>query len=127
MTLYTYWRSGCSWRVRTALNLKGFTEEEVTMSFVHLVKDGGQQHSEEFKKLNPAEVSNFNKISYVIESQLVPALVVHEDKDVVLTESLPIMEWLDETYPTKGEKLLPEGALARFQCRRLCEIINSGT
>ena len=56
MTLHGYWRSGCSWRIRTALNLKGFTDDQVEHKYVHLVKDGGQQHSEEYKALNPSEV-----------------------------------------------------------------------
>uniref|UniRef100_A0A4W3HEQ2 maleylacetoacetate isomerase n=1 Tax=Callorhinchus milii TaxID=7868 RepID=A0A4W3HEQ2_CALMI len=48
--LYTYFRSSCSWRVRIALALKGIEYEQVA---VHLVKDGGQQHAEEFKVVNP--------------------------------------------------------------------------
>lgn len=43
MTLYGYWRSGCSWRVRLVLGLKGFTMgKEVDYVPVHLVKDGGE-------------------------------------------------------------------------------------
>ena len=50
MKLYTYWRSSCSWRVRIALNLKGLDYE---LHPVHLVKDGGEQHSEWYREINP--------------------------------------------------------------------------
>ena len=114
MTLYGYWRSGASWRVRSVLNLKGFTDEEIEYKYVHLVKDGGEQHSEAYKKLNPSE--------------LLPTLVIHaEGGDIVLSESLPICEYLEEAYPDRGQKLLPADALNRFKVRRLCETINAGT
>ena len=48
--LYTYFRSSCSWRVRIALNIAGM---EVEMIPVHLVKNGGEQHSENYKDVNP--------------------------------------------------------------------------
>ena len=55
MTLYGYWRSSCSWRVRLALALKGFhMGKEVEYVPVHLVKDGGQHKAESYTKLNPA-------------------------------------------------------------------------
>ena len=50
MKLYTYWRSSCSWRVRIALNLKGLNYE---LHPVHLVKDGGEQHSMWYREINP--------------------------------------------------------------------------
>jgi hypothetical protein len=51
LRLYTYFRSSASYRVRIALNLKGLDYEAVP---VHLVRDGGQQHSAAFTALNPA-------------------------------------------------------------------------
>ena len=58
MTLYGYWRSGCSWRVRLVLALKGFTMgKEVDYVPVHLVKEGGEQKKEAYTKLNPSQVS----------------------------------------------------------------------
>ena len=58
MTLYGYWRSGCTWRVRLALALKGFTlGKDIDYVPVHLVKDGGEQKKEEYQKVNPAQVS----------------------------------------------------------------------
>ena len=55
MTMYGYWRSSCSWRVRLVLALKGFhLGKEVEYLPIHLVKDGGQQKSDSYTKLNPA-------------------------------------------------------------------------
>ena len=57
MTLYGYWRSGATWRVRLALFLKGFSfDKDIEYIPVHLVKDGGEQHKPEYVKLNPAKV-----------------------------------------------------------------------
>ena len=53
LTLYGYWRSSAAYRVRIALNLKGLAYQQVP---VHLVKDGGQQHSAEYQALNPQEL-----------------------------------------------------------------------
>lgn len=58
MSLYGYWRSGCTWRVRLVLALKGMTlGKEVDYIPVHLVKDGGEQKQETYSKINPAQVS----------------------------------------------------------------------
>ena len=58
MQLYGYWRSGATWRVRLALALKGFNYgKEVEYTPVHLVKEGGEQKSAAYTKLNPAQVS----------------------------------------------------------------------
>jgi len=55
MSLYGYWRSSCTWRVRLALALKGFNlGKEVEYIPVHLVKEGGEHKQETFKKINPA-------------------------------------------------------------------------
>lgn len=77
--LYSYYRSSSSYRVRVALAFKGLDYEYRP---VHLLKNGGEQHSPEYKALNPQE--------------LVPTLV---DGDFVLTQSMAIMEYLDEKYP----------------------------
>ena len=52
--LYSYWRSSASWRVRIALNIKKIDYE---YKAVHLVKDGGQQNTAEYKAKNPNGVS----------------------------------------------------------------------
>lgn len=97
MKLYGYWRSSASYRVRTALNLKGLSYEYEP---VHLVKDGGQQHSEAYRKLNPA--------------RLVPTFL---DGDVKLNQSLAIIEYLEERYP--DTPLLPSSPEDKARVRAL--------
>ncbi len=97
MKLYGYWRSSAAYRVRIALNLKQLSFDNLP---VHLVKNGGEQHSDSYKALNPAE--------------LVPTLV---DGDLSLNQSLAIIEYLDEMYPVSA--LLPEDAAAKAKVRAL--------
>ncbi len=99
--LYSYWRSTAAYRVRIALALKGIEHEIVT---VDLVKDGGEQHSADYQRLNPSE--------------LVPTLV--DDKKTI-TQSAAIIEYIEECYG--GIKLLPEEAAQRGQVRALAQII----
>jgi maleylacetoacetate isomerase len=94
--LYSYFRSSAAYRVRIALNLKGLPYE---MDFVHLTKDGGRQHSAEFNAINPAK--------------LVPALRL--DSGDVLTQSLAIIDYLDETHPQPP--LLPGDPVQRAKVR----------
>ncbi len=96
-TLYTYFRSSASYRVRIALNLKGL---EVRHLPVHLNRGGGEQFGAEFRALNP--------------QSLVPAFV-HDG--VALSQSLAIMEYLDERYPTPP--LLPESIEDRACARQI--------
>ena len=96
MKLYSYFRSSAAYRVRIALNLKGLPYE---MDFVHLTKDGGRQHSAEFNAINPAK--------------LVPALRL--DSGDVLTQSLAIIDYLDETHPQPP--LLPVDPVQRAKVR----------
>jgi len=102
LKLYTYFRSSASFRVRIALNLKGL---DVDMVPIHLVKQGGEQLTEEFRRINP--------------EALVPALVDEEDENgsQVLTQSLAIMEYLDEMYPEPP--LLPAAPLDRAYVRSI--------
>jgi len=93
MRLHGYFRSTAAWRVRIALNLKGLATEHV---FHHLRH--GEQRAPEYLRLNP--------------QGLVPAL---ETDGAVLTQSLAICEWLDETHPEPP--LLPGGALERAHIR----------
>ena len=113
MILYSYWRSSCSWRVRAALALKGLAYETRAVS---LIRDGGEQHSAQFvREVNPMHA--------------VPALVVREAGDagdaVTLTQSLAILEFLEERFPGRGEALLPPASdpLARAQVRRVADLI----
>ena len=99
MKLYSYFRSSASYRVRIALNLKGLDYEQAA---IHLVKNGGEQLSEAFKTLNP--------------EALVPAFVDHHDgEEHVLTQSMAIIEYLDEVYPQ--HPLLPADPVSRAHIR----------
>lgn len=97
MRLYTYFRSSAAYRVRIALNLKGLAYDAVP---VHLARGGGEQHQADYRAINPAG--------------LVPAF---EDGGQVLTQSLAIIEYLDETHPQPP--LLPGDALKRARIRAL--------
>ncbi|OUS52732.1 maleylacetoacetate isomerase [Shewanella sp. SACH] len=109
MKLYGYWRSSAAYRVRIALNLKGISAEQLS---VHLVRDGGEQHKAAYSALNPLE--------------LVPTLTLDDELDAdALSQSLAIIEYLDEIHPQSS--LLPASALERAHVRAMaltvaCEI-----
>lgn len=98
LTLYSYWRSSAAYRVRIALNLKGL---DYAISPVHLVNDGGEQHGDAYRRLNP--------------QQLVPTLL---DGERVIRQSLAIIEYLDEAYPDT-RPLLPRDLRERARIRGL--------
>ena len=100
MILHGYFRSSASWRVRIALGLKGLSAQTVSH---HLRK--GEQRASDFLGLNP--------------QGLVPALVL--DNGAVLTQSLAMIEYLDETHPEPA--LLPKDALRRAKVRAFAEAI----
>jgi maleylacetoacetate isomerase len=102
MKLYTFFRSSASYRVRIALNLKGLPYEA---ALIHLSKDGGGQHTAEFKEINPQE--------------LVPVFI--DDEGNKLTQSLAILEYLDALHP--ATPLLPAGELARAHVRSIAQAI----
>jgi maleylacetoacetate isomerase len=95
LRLYSYFRSSAAYRCRIALNLKGIAHEIVP---VHLVKDGGQHHAPAYRALNP--------------QGLVPTL---EHDGRVITQSLAIIEYLDEIQPEPS--LLPGDAETRARIR----------
>ena len=99
--LYSYWRSSSAYRVRIALNLKGIDYEQ---KFVHLVKDGGEQNTPGYREVNPLG--------------LVPALV-HGGR--VVTQSLAILEYLDEKFP--ANPLLPASTPLRALARSMAMTI----
>jgi maleylacetoacetate isomerase len=101
LTLHSYFRSSASYRVRIALNLKGLP---YTYALVHLLKDGGQQHTADYQRVNPA--------------QLVPTLV---DDGHAIGQSLAIMEYLEETHPEPP--LMPRDALGRARVRSLAQSV----
>lgn len=101
LTLYSYWRSSAAYRVRIGLNRKGL---RYTLTPVHLVRDGGEQHQPDYRKLNP--------------QGLVPTLL---DGERVFRQSLAILEYLDEVYP--GAPLLPSKPRARAHARALALLL----
>ena len=99
MILHGYWRSGASYRVRIALNLKGITYDNAA----HDLRKG-EQKAADYVALNP--------------QGMVPAL---QDGDLVLTQSPAILEWLEETHPAPA--LLPKGANDRAIVRAMAALI----
>lgn len=99
--LYSYFRSSAAYRVRIALGIKGLDYRIVP---IHLLKGGGEQHGADYLRRNP--------------EGLVPAL---DEGSHILTQSLAIMEYLDEAYA--GAPLLPADPLARARTRALALLI----
>lgn len=104
MQLHGYYRSTASWRVRIALNLKGVRVDHIAH---HLRK--GEQRAADYLKLNP--------------QGFVPALSL--DNGTTLTQSLAIIEWLDETHPQPP--LLPIDPIRRAQVRAFAQAIACDT
>jgi maleylacetoacetate isomerase len=103
--LHSYFRSSASWRVRIALNWKGIKYEYVPVS---LIADGGEHLKLPFGEVNPLHA--------------LPALEIDGH---VLSESMAILEYLEETHPAPA--LLPKDPFLRAQARRIAEVFNAGT
>lgn len=101
MKLYDYFRSTACYRVRIALNLKGINYEKIS---IHLINNAGEQHSAKYRRLNP--------------QRLVPSLEIDGH---IITQSLAIIAYLDETIPNPA--LLPKDLLDRATVRSLALII----
>ena len=99
--LYGYFRSSAAFRARIALNLKGIKPE---LRFVHLLRDGGEQHAAEYKAINPQE--------------LIPALV-HDGH--LITQSMAIIEYLDEIVPEPP--ILPRDPYGRARAREIAYVV----
>ncbi|HYM36208.1 MAG TPA: maleylacetoacetate isomerase [Steroidobacteraceae bacterium] len=101
MKLYSYFRSSAAYRVRIALNLKGVKYDYVAK---HLTKNGGEQKAEDYLAINP--------------QGFVPAL---EHNGALITQSLAIIEYLDEAFPTPN--LLPKSTVDRAVVRAMSLLI----
>lgn len=99
LILHSAWRASAPYRVRIALNLKGLDYDYAPVDLA-----GGQQHSAAYRALNP--------------QGLTPAL---EADGHVLTQSLAILEWLEETHPEPA--LLPKAPLERAAVRTMMGVI----
>ncbi len=95
--LYSFWRSSAAFRVRIALNLKNLNYEVIP---IHLVKNGGEQISPEYSRMNP--------------NRLVP---LYSDGTHTIHQSLAIIEYLEETHPSPS--LLPKNPIDRAWVRSL--------
>jgi maleylacetoacetate isomerase len=100
--LYSYFRSSAAYRVRIAFNLKGLGYETVP---IHLQKEGGQQLKPDYRAVNP--------------QMRVPTLKL--DSGELLTQSLAIIEYLDEVHPQPA--LLPRDPVDRAKVRALAQLI----
>jgi maleylacetoacetate isomerase len=101
LTLYGYWRSTASYRVRIALNLKVLAYQSVAINLAE-----SEQHKAAYREINP--------------QRLTPALLVDGR---VLTQSLPIVEWLEEIQPEPP--LLPTDPFDRQAVRAMASVITN--
>lgn len=106
MKLYGYWRSSASWRVRWAFNLKGLVYTYVPVNIL-----AGENKA-------PAHLAR-NPLGALPVLEIKPGLF--------LSESLAMLEWIEETHPKQGVSLYPGSAENKAIIRSLCEIINSET
>ena len=102
--VYTYWRSSAAYRLRIALNLKGLSYDSVP---VNLVRDGGEQLTQAFRAINP--------------NAAVPAMRIADG--TILTQSLAIIEYLEEQHP--DPPLLPRDPILRARVRAAAQLIAS--
>ena len=107
ITLFGFWASSATWRIRAALHYKQLAFNEISIDIVK--KDRGWVDYQ--TKINPMG--------------LVPAIKLPESGERVFSESLPILELLEETYPD-APKLMPTCSIDKHRMRQICEIINAG-
>ena len=106
--LFSFWRTSATYRVRVALNLKGVPRQERNINL-----DAGEQRGDAFLKINPLGA--------------IPALIDHEAgaASAPLTQSLAILEFLDESYPTPA--LLPADPHGRARVRSIASMLAADT
>ncbi|CAK8674267.1 unnamed protein product [Clavelina lepadiformis] len=104
MSLYNFWRSSCSWRVRACLAMKNVDYKYLP---IDLFKDGGEQKKPEYLEINP-----MGQIPFLV------------DGDADVAQSMAILEYIDEKY--KNPPLLPKDVKSRAKVREICGLITSG-
>lgn len=106
--LFSFWRTSATYRVRVAFNLKGVSPKEHNVDI-----DAGEQRGEAFLRINPMGA--------------IPALVDHQpgQPHTALTQSLAILEFLDESYPTPA--LLPADVRGRARVRSMAAMLAADT
>ncbi len=106
--LFSFWRTSATYRVRVAFNLKGVSPQEHNVNL-----DAGEQRGEAFLKINPMGA--------------IPALVDHGpgQPSTPLTQSMAILEFIDESFPTPA--LLPTDAHGRARVRSLAAMLAADT
>lgn len=108
--LFCYWRSSCSYRVRIALEMKALKYTYHTRRTSQVWGKDHQIDDEYARDVNPM--------------RQVPTLV---DGGVVITQSVAIMEYVEDKFAGTGPRLMPDNAVDRAFVRKLVEIVNSGT
>ena len=106
--LFSFWRSSATYRVRVACNLKGIARRETNVDI-----DAGEQHGQAYRRVNPLGG--------------IPALIDHGPGESALpiTQSLAILEFLDETHPQPP--LLPADAHGRARVRSIAQMLAADT
>ncbi|MBC7465583.1 MAG: maleylacetoacetate isomerase [Bdellovibrio sp.] len=104
LILYNYFRSSTSYRARIALELKKLNYEYYP---IHLINNGGEQHSEDYRKLNPMGG--------------IPTLV-HDGK--VIGQTMAILQYLDDAFP-QTQQLFPKDFFEKAKVIQFCENINT--
>jgi maleylacetoacetate isomerase len=106
--LFSYWRTSATYRVRVAFNIKGVVPEEHNVDL-----DAGEQRSDEFLRINPLGA--------------IPALIEHSGgvRRAPMTQSLAILEFLEETYPQPP--LLPADTHERARVRSIAGMLAADT
>jgi maleylpyruvate isomerase len=108
LKLYGFWRSSATWRVRIALSHKGLAYESVS---IDLRRGHGEQNTEAYRAVNPM--------------RQVPVLEIEDGgQKALLMQSLPIIEYLEERWPTPP--LFPAERLPRARARQIAEMVNAG-
>ncbi|CAG9312754.1 unnamed protein product [Blepharisma stoltei] len=100
-TLFSYWRSSCSWRVRIVLSIKNIPYQYHAINIL-----SGEQKGEEYIEKNPLK-----QVPYL------------HGEDIGISQSLAIIQYLEDIHPTPS--VLPTSPILRAKMWEICEIINS--